>query len=315
MAQLVCRLSPLVFGTLYRLLAGEKDYVAALEERLGAIELEFDWLTSASNAYDEKWASDCRLIGLGASLDDLPKLDASHAVLASWVLVALRGEGSSDDFSTRLRTDIYRRLIEDGLENEFASGREEFSTVVIAWVLGMVVHNEVDLYLPAVPAKPVKNEHIAAAYQGLVTHVAALRLEDEPWPDLIGTSTLVRGVGLAEALRPDAGSAWMAIKQLLRESARFVPSPVQTALVNHWDRDDLLGKRNAVVHIMPTYGGGLPFLDVMNPADEWGKVKPTIRGVTQFVFQEIARELAEQPSEVRPGLWEQLRWDIELYDV
>jgi len=107
----------------------------------------------------------------------------------------------------------------------------------------------------------------------------------------------------------------MAIKQLLRESGRFVPSPVQTALVNHWDRDDLLGKRNAVVHIMPTYGGGLPFLDVMNPADEWSKVKPTIRGVTQFVFQEVARELAEQPSEVRPDLWEQLRWDIEVYDV
>lgn len=314
MAELTCRLSPLVFSVVYGLLADERAASDALEDRLAAIELDHDWLSAAAEAYDRKWQSEARQLETGSTVDDLLRLDPSHAVLASWVLASLRGRGSSDDFSTDVRAEVLRRLDVQALDAGASSVREEYNAVVVGWSLGMVVANDVDLLLPAIPAQPVKNEHIGAAFEGLVAHVAALRTTDEPWPDLIGTSTLVRGVGLAEALRPEAGSARAAIRQLLVESARYVPSPVQTALANHWDRGDLIGKRNAVVHIMPTSGGGLPFLDVMNPADDWRKVRPTVQGVTQFVFQEVARELVEEPSEVRPGFWDQLKWDIEVWD-
>lgn len=314
MAELSCRLSPLVYSLLYRRLADDTDVNATLEPRLAGIELDLEWLDSAAEAYERKWAANAGHLSAGASTDAIERLDAAHALLASWILTALRGRGSSDGFSAELRTEILQRLDADGLDARELGIREEFTPVIVGWTLGMVVQNDIDLNLPAIPATPIKNKHIAAAYEGLVQHVAALRLEAEPWPDLIGTSTLVRGVGLAEALRPEAGSARTAIKALLLESARYVPSPVQTALVNHWDRGDVIGKRNAVVHIMSTSSGGSAFLDVMNPADNWGKVKPTVQGITQFVFQEVARELAEEPSGVHSGIWDQqLKWDVEVW--
>ncbi|WP_154096479.1 hypothetical protein [Microbacterium testaceum] len=314
MAELSCRLSPLVYSVLYRRLAADTAVHATLEPRLEEIELDLEWLDSAAEAYGRKWTANAEMISSGTSAGAIERLDASHALLASWILTALRGRGSSDAFSADLRTEILGRLTDDGRDASELGGREEFCPVIVGWALGMVVQNNIDLNLPAIPATPIKNKHIASAYEGLVQHVAALRLEAEPWPDLIGTSTLVRGVGLAEALRPEAGSARAAIQALLRESARYVASPIQTTLANHWDPADIIGKRNAVVHIMPTSGGGLPFLDVMNPADNWVKVKPTIQGITQFVFQEVARELAEEASGVHGGIWDQqLKWDVEVW--
>lgn len=315
MAELTCRLSPLVFGALYRLLATDVSAQDLLEDRLRGIELELDWLTAASDAYDEKWDDHRRQLDSGVRPEDLDRLDPSHAILASWTMAALRARGSSDDFNAGLRSKIFQRLESDGVDPISFSRREEHCPVVFGWTLGMVVSNDVDLNFPAVPAKPVKNEHIAAAYEGLVIHVAALRTAAEPWPDLLGTSTLVRGAGLAEALRPEAGSARAAIEALLRETARYVPLGVQTTLANHWVRSHLVEKRNAVVHITPTSGGGLAFLDAMHPADTWMKVRPTVQGVAQFIFQEVARELAEEPSEVRPGLWDQLEWDLKVWDA
>ncbi|WP_157535922.1 hypothetical protein [Microbacterium sp. Root166] len=314
MAELSCRLSPLVYNVLYRRLADDADAHAALEPRLAEIELDLEWLDSAAEAYGRKWSSNVELLNTGVPADEIQRLEAPHALLASWILTALRRRGSSDDFSAAMRSEILAHLDTDEQDVSELGGREEFSPVIVGWTFGMVVQNDIDLNLPAIPATPIKNKHIAAAYEGLVRHVAALRLEAEPWPDLVGTSTLVRGVGLAEALRPEEGSARAAIKALLRESARYVPSPVQTTLANHWDRGDIIGKRNAVVHIMPTSSGGLPFLDVMNPADNWGKIKPTIQGITQFIFQEVARELADEASEVHRGIWDQrLKWDVEVW--
>ncbi|MBN9632780.1 MAG: hypothetical protein J0I18_19605 [Actinobacteria bacterium] len=314
MAELSCRLSPLAFSILYRGLADNAALHDDLEPRLAEVELDLEWLDSAAESYGRKWADNAARLSSGLSADATERLDATHALLASWILTSLRGGGSSDGFSADLRTEILGRLDGDGLDARELGIREEFSPVVVGWTLGMVVQNDIDLYLPAIPATPIKNKHVAAAYEGLVRHVAVLKLEAEPWPDLIGTSTLVRGVGLAEALRPEAGSARAAIAALLRESARYVPSPVQTALANHWDRGDIISKRNAVVHIMPTSSGGSAFLDVMNPADSWDKIKPTVQGITQFVFQEVARELAEEPSGVHSGIWDQqLKWDVEIW--
>lgn len=314
MAELTCRLSPLAYSVLYRRLAGDEEAREALESRLSEIELDLDWLDSAAEAYERKWANNIELLTADFSANEIERLNSSHALLASWILTALRRRGSSDDFSADVRTEILGRLDADGQKASELGAREEFSPVIVGWTLGMVLQNDIDLNLPAIPATPIKNGHIAAAYEGLVHHVASLRLDAEPWPDLVGTSTLVRGVGLAEALRPEEGSARAAIKVLLRESARYVPSPVQTLLANHWDRGDIIGKRNAVVHIMPTYSGGLAFLDAPSPADDWSKVRPTIQGITQFMFQEVARELAEEPSDVRRGIWDQrLRWDVEVW--
>lgn len=313
MANLSCSLSPLVYSVLYRRLADDADAIADLETRLEAIELNRDWLDIAAEAYERKWAKSVDMLSVDASTNIVQGLDAAHALLASWILTALRRRGSSDDFSAELRTDIVARLADVGLDFETFGVHEEFSPVVIGWTLGMVVRNDMDLNLPAIPAAPIRNKHIASAFEGLVNHVAALKLDAEPWPDLIGTATLVRGVGLAEALRPEAGSARDAITALIRESARYVTSPVQTALVNHWVRGDIIGTRNAVVHITASSGGGAPFLDVMHPADDWRKVKPTVQGITQFIFQEVARELADEASGVYNGIWDrQLKWDVEF---
>lgn len=314
MAELICRLSPLVFSVVYRLLVNDRASHETLEARLEEAELDLDWLAAATDAYEQKWASNVRSMKGGTTPDNVERLDASHAVLASWILTALRGKGSSEDFSADLRTAIFQRLDGDGFDANL-NRREEFSPLVVGWMLGMVVHNDVDLNFPAIPAIPLKNQNISAAFHGLVLHVASLRADAEPWPELLGTSTLVRGVGLAEALRPEEGSAGAAIKALLRESARYVPSPLQTVLANHWERGNLIGKRNAIVHIVPTSSGGLPFLDVVSPADSWGKIKPTIQGITQFIFQEVARELADEPSEVRPGIWDRLIWDLDVWDA
>ena len=50
----------------------------------------------------------------------------------------------------------------------------------------------------------------------------------------------------------------------------------------------------------------------METADTWEKIRPTVRGITQFVFQQVATELAE-PRIVSPKYWSTLRYDLEVY--
>ena len=186
MAELSCRLSPLVYNVLYRRLADDADAHAALEPRLAEIELDLKWLDSAAEAYGRKWSSNVEPLNTGVPADEIQRLEAPHALLASWILTALRRRGSSDEFSAAMRSEILAHLDTDEQDVSELGGREEFSPVIVGWTFGMVVQNDIDLNLPAIPATPIKNKHIAAAYEGLVRHVAALRLEAEPWPDLVG---------------------------------------------------------------------------------------------------------------------------------
>lgn len=317
MAELACELSPLVYSEFYRMLAGERALKDALVDRILEAGLEIQWLDRAIAAYDAKWDEDKRslvqayaeLVASGTATSQPPEpltLSSDHAVLASWLLAGLRPQ-EIDGLGTKLNSAISTRLV-DELPELLSPKPRAFWPVIIGWTFGMLVDDRLDPQLPAIPAQPVKDPNIAAAYAGLVNHVAHLVPLDEPWPEVLGTSTLIRGAGLAESLRPDAEGPRKALEQLMLDTKRAVPDSLYRQLIQHWTT--FVTNRDSVVHILPYRGSA--FTDVVDCANTWDKIRLTIRGITQFVFQEVARELAE-PRIISAKTWESLGFELEVY--
>src|ERR1700742_3064297 len=103
---LKCELSPLVFAELYRSLGADNGRAEALEERLGQLGLDHQWLADAAELYEAKWVS---LLSRATGPGDLVALTADHALLASWILAGLRQSGSSYEFGNELRQRVTER--------------------------------------------------------------------------------------------------------------------------------------------------------------------------------------------------------------
>lgn len=305
---MTCGLSPVVFTEVYRALAARSKDAELLDQRLGQVGLDLDWLAEAATAYEAKWDE--------TKADQLPfVLEADHTLLAGWLLAGLRRTGPSHDFSDELLKQVRVRAAErpNGITNPLPSG---LNVRLVAWTLGHVV-GDIDRDLPLVPVRPPRDPHVAAAYEGLVDYCLQLKtVIREPWPELVGTATFVRGLGLAEALKPDVGGpkegkARPALKALIQEARLVLPELEFNKLQRHFLVNDFVSTRNTLSHVAPDRDKPT-FVDLVDIARTWDDVAPTVAGVTQFVCQQVSEELYGS-REVDSGLWERVRWDLEIY--
>jgi hypothetical protein len=306
--ELRCELSPLVFAVLYRTLAFGKDkaHQDLLAERLAEVGWESEWLAEAAERYEKTWQGQLKQ---ASTLDELTGLSDANALLASWVIAALRTTGASYDFGDKLRADVTARAL-----TEIPSAPHELPPPwcpgVVGWTLGMVV-GTVDRQLPVVPAVLPADPNVRAAYEGLVEHVLHLGKTPAPWPEMLGTCTYWRGTGLAEGLKPEARDGKDAIKQLIFECRYAVPDHLSRRLSRHFEH--FAETRNTLSHVadMP---GRPRFVDVMDDARDWSQIYLTVMGITQFLGLQVSAELLGSASRaVRSETWDDLQWELSAY--
>lgn len=303
-----CRLAPVVFSELYKALSETENGAETLDERLGQIELDRDWLTEAAVVYEANW-NGCK------SDTNLTVLNEDHTLLAGWLLASLRRTEPSRHFSDDLLKRLRARASElpGGLTNPLPVG---LNARVVSWTLGHVV-GDVDRDVPFVPVRLPVDSHVAAAYAGLVDYCLQLKaVIKEPWPELVGTATFVRTLGLVEALRPDAGGpkegkARPALAALIGEAKLVLPDFEYQRFRRHFMDNDFVSKRNTLSHVAPDLDKPT-FVDLVDIARTWGDVEPTVAGITQFVCQQISEEM-HGSREVDSGLWDRIRWDLDIY--
>jgi hypothetical protein len=304
---LSCELSPLVFAELYRKLANDDSSAELLEERLVEVGWELSWLDEAAERYEATWQGNLKV---AAGPGDLVAVGDEHAVLASWMLAALRGTGSSYDFGDELRTSVTTRALAE-VPSALPELPSQWKPVVVGWTLGMVV-GAVDQNLPVAPAKLPTDDNVRAAYEGLVEHVLHLNDIPSPWPEMIGTSTFWRGTGLAEGMQPEAADGQQAITQLVIEVRRIVPEHMGRQIGQHFTQ--FAERRNTLSHVADKPGKPR-FVDVKEQARDWSQIRLTIMGITQFLCSQVAQELTESASRVvREGTWDDLKWELIAFD-
>lgn len=301
-----CTLSPLVYAELYRLLAADKQRYDDIEERLSEIGYAPAWLSTAADAYDEYWAMQLELAG-AEGVGNISVGSSEHALLATWILAGLRNTGDDNTLSSALRANVYRRAISEvpDLKMPLPS---VLNPVIYGWTLGKVVSlSSTDVPVePVAPASMPDDDNLVAAYLGLVNHVLALEGMAEPWPEMMQTSTYWRGYGIAEALKPGAGDGGRALLELLAESRPLLSQPVFSQLNNHFSRFG--ARRNALSHVTDDARRPERFVEVVEDTHGWEHLRVTLRGLTQFVCQEVSRLLYEEdpPPALRNDPWRYL---------
>lgn len=306
---LKCELSPLVFAVLYQTLADDKDVARRelLGDRLAEVDQEQEWLAEAAERYEKTWRGQLKQ---ATTPDDFTGLTDENALLASWILAALRTTGASYGFGEKLRKDVTARALRE-IPVAPHDLPPQWCPEVPGWTLGMVV-GAVDRNLPIALAALPADPNVRAAYEGLVEHVLHLGKTPTPWPEMLGTSTYWRGTGLAEGLKPEARDGREAIKQLIFECRYAVPDYLGVRLSKHFEH--FTQTRNALSHVADL--AGCPrFVDVMGGARDWNQIHLTVLGITQFLGLQVSSELAGAASRaVRPGTWDELQWELSSYD-
>ncbi|TFC50855.1 hypothetical protein E3O47_07555 [Cryobacterium sp. TMT2-17-1] len=300
---LTCSLSPLVYAELYAFLLEKKSWADTLEDRLVRGGLDLQWLDEASVLYRRHWLS-------VSEYEPMTCITAEHAHLASWILAALMLKEPSSDFSSELRERIRARYGADQ-GAEIGVVPEPFAVIVVAWTLGKVV-GEYDIELPVVPAVLPTDVDIAKAYLGLVEHVAALP-RPTPWPEMLGSATHWRGAGIAESLRPfEPPNLATSIGTLVRQARPHLTQRRFDDISRHWIREDFVARRNALTHVRST--GSVSFADASQQASDHQAIRPTVAGVTQFVCQQVAAELADAANRPPWGTkWTSLQNEITVW--
>jgi hypothetical protein len=304
-------LSPLVYAELYGRLAADGSRQEALAERLEQIELNGEWLGKASAAYRAKWKDEVSKRQADPAYE-LIVTSPEHAELASWIMAPLRTSGSSYDLDQELRKAVLDRATRElPGQPDPAALLAAFHPSVTCWILGMVV-GSFDLTVPVVPAYLPADEHICDAYEGLVRHAEHLGDVAEPWTEMLGTSTIWRGTGICEALRPDQGGQAKSITALFAEAKHYLPEHLWKQWFSHFR--GFVDRRDVLSHVAPK-DGGITFAQARATALTSSQVRPTLAAIALFICQTAARELAETMSSnvARPGVWDALRWDVEVY--
>jgi hypothetical protein len=306
--ELSCELSPLVFAELYRLMA-RPQYVELLVERLYLHDRDHDWLSEAAIVYDDFWQSELAVLPDGGAAS--VGLSREHALLATWLLAALRPLGESTGFSGELR-----RLVAERLACDFPEMRSLptcFVPSVVCWTLGAVV-GDFDVNYPVLPAYLPSDPDVSLAYYGLVEHLVHLGALGEVRPEVMCTAVLWRAAGLAEGLRPETKNPSAALSMLMREIQPMMPEIPWERLRKHWI--DFPDRRNVLTHLKTAEGGQISFQDSADIAKLQGDLLDTIIGISHFVCHEVSTELSDDTGQVvRSGLWdEQLWYEIQTYD-
>ncbi|WP_441958710.1 hypothetical protein [Mycolicibacterium houstonense] len=307
MEELNCQLSPLVYAELYRLLGTTAEFEDSLALRLDEIGYRLDWLSEATDAYRGKWEYDLQYIDV-TTIGDYVLQKPGHALLATWILAGLRNTGHCYDVSSNLAAKVLESATKD-IADLRTPLPASLSPTVIGWTLGKLIGRE---GLPAALAQLPEDGNVRAAFLGLVEHVLHLQTMQEPWPEMMCMAAYWRGYGLAEGMLPGHGSGGPALRQLLAEAQLSMQQSQYSLLHRHFEHFNQ--RRQAVSHIAddesrPSY------LDVIETIKDWSDLRMTVLGLTQFVGQEVSKQLAESPvpRALRGDPWSYLLRDIEVW--
>ena len=305
MVTLTAKLSPLVFAELYSTLASNPKYEATLSDLLGSIGLPYEWLEQASEAYSAKWNHDLEYFTPEGSGNFA--LESQHSEFATWLLSGLHFSGTPDQLSGDLQAAVIERVLTE-VPSLALPLPPELSPVIVGWTLGSIIANAGHRY-PISPALLPESENARAAFAGLAEHYLVLQSMEQPWPEMMCTSLYWRGYGIAEALRPDFSTGAEALKQLRLEAYHSTPVSVRDSLGRHLDNFGT--RRNALSHIADSEGRPR-FVDVLPIARSTEDLELTINAMSQFVFQEVAKEVRERPPRVvRANAWEGLNRELQ----
>ena len=294
-----CEFSPLVFAELYELLGGSRQYRDTLASRLSEIHYAPEWLAEASETYRAKWAQDLAYASPD-TIDEFALTQPDHGVLATWLLAGLRNYGSCYELWQDLSERVLNRATRDvpGLRTPLP---RSLSPVIYGWTLGRVAGSE---ELPVAPAVLPPEENVQRAFVGFMEHVLLLQSMHSPWPEMAATATYWRGYGIAEGLLPELGNGGAALQQLVNEASRLMAPAMYTDLTRYFQPFN--ARRQSVSHVAVDASRPL-FIEVVDSTREWGHIRMAVVGMTQFVFQEVSKDLFEtRPGSIRPGVWERL---------
>lgn len=307
MDQVNCVFVPLVFAELYKLLADEKRYSDALEDQLASIYLPLEWLAEARDAYDSKWGADLEYL----SSDSVAQyaLTEQHSQFATWLLAGLYARGACGELSSKLEAMVMMRALDEvkGIQTPLPP---VLSPTIVGWTLGSVIGRG-GSDLPVAPALSPSDDNVRAAFEGLIEHVLAIQGMNEPWPEMMQTAMYWRGYGLAEALRPNADTGGLALKQLRLEAFSTMADAQRFEVGRHLDTFNQ--RRNALSHIADDHSRPR-FVDVIDEVRQSSGIDLTMRAMTQFVFHDVARDVRERPpAVVRRGAWDALEREIRVW--
>lgn len=305
MEQLTCKFSPLVFAVLYEQLAAISDYEDSLSEQLESIGLSHEWLAEAAASYRAKWEHDLTYVTVEA-LDSFA-LDSQHAEFATWLLSGLHFQGAPDELASSLKEAVMSDVITH-LPDLSLPLPSSLSPEIVAWTLGQIIATD-GHSLPICPAILPEDENARVAFLGLIEHYQVLRSLDQPWPEMMCTSLYWRGYGIAEALRPDCASGGPALAQLQAEARYSMPHNIRESIGRHLSA---FGERRNVLSHVANMEGRPRFVEVVPLARETNDLELTVRAMSHFAFQEVAKQVRERrPKVVRQGAWENLFRDLQ----
>lgn len=146
------------------------------------------------------------------------------------------------------------------------------------------------------------------AFVGFMEHVLLLQSMETPWPEMMSTATYWRGYGIAEGLLPEHGNGGMALTQLKNGASRSMPPTMYAMLENYFKTFNQ--RRQSVSHVAHD-DSRPPFVEVAQTIREWPDLRMAVVGLTQFVFQEVSKELQEvPPRSIRRGVWDNLLHEV-----
>jgi hypothetical protein len=278
------------------LLRQGREMADSLELRLSSLGYDLDDFAQWVEAYEANWRGQGSYVEANSDVEYA--MSEQHAELATWILAGLRNWGDSEALSYELDQAVERRVVE--APSLAAAGRpQSLRPSIRGWTLGAIIPTNAP-GLPMVLARNPDDEAIAEAYIGLVEHLAhidELVSTNDSWPELVGSAVYVRVGGLAGALRPppppppDLGLSW-SIDKLMAESQRQIPATLLERLRKNWIR--WVDLRNVLTHVrLHTGGSTASFGSAARNVRTWNDVETTVLGITHFVCQEVAFELAD----------------------
>ena len=125
---------------------------------------------------------------------------------------------------------------------------------------------------------------------------------------MMSTATYWRGYGIAEGLLPELGNGGLALTQLRNEANRSMAPFMFATLERYFEPFNR--RRQSVSHVARD-DSRPPFIEVAQTIRDWSDLRMAVVGLTQFVYQEVSKELHETaPRSIRPGVWHNLVHEI-----
>lgn len=228
-------------------------------------------------------------------------------MLATWILAGLRNAGRCYDLSKDLQQRVLDRAQKDlpGLAVPLPSA---LNPVIYGWTLGCGVSSD---DLPAMPAVLPLEENVRHAFLGFMEHVLVLQSMATPWPEMMSTATYWRGYGIAEGLLPELGNGGHALNQLKNEAGPLMEPPMYILLERYFK--EFNQRRQSVSHVARD-DSRPSFVEVAKTIQDWDGLRMAVVGLTQFVYQEVSKELLNTPPHsIRPAVWDNLIHEIRTW--